>query len=158
MRIGITGHMNLTSATVDLVRAALLAELGRFDPATLTGTSCLAEGADSIFAQAVLDTGGRIEAILPAPDYRDTRVSVDHRPVLDALAVRAARVRYIAEASSMQAYAEANAAMLDSIDLLFAVWDGVPSAKTGGTADAVAAARARGVPVRVIWPEGAQRI
>lgn len=157
MRIGITGHMNLTSATADLVRAALLRELGRFDPATLTGVSCLAEGADSIFAQAVLDTGGRIEAILPAPDYRDTRVSASHLPVFDALADRAERVRYIAEASSMQAYAEANAAMLDAIDLLLAVWDGVPSAKTGGTADAVAEARGRGLQVTVIWPEGAQR-
>ncbi|MFC3494924.1 hypothetical protein [Glycomyces rhizosphaerae] len=157
MRIGITGHMNLTDATVDLVRAALLRELGRFDPATLTGVSCLAEGADSIFAQAVLDTGGRVEAILPAPDYRGTRVSADHLPAFDALADRAEHVRYIAEASSTQAYAEANAAMLDAIDLLLAVWDGVPSAKTGGTADAVAEARARGLQVAVIWPEGAQR-
>jgi hypothetical protein len=157
VRIGITGHMNLTSATADLVRLALLRELDRFDPATLTGVSCLAEGADSIFAQAVLDSGGRIEAILPALDYRDTRVGTGHLPVFDALAVRAEPVRYIAEASSVQAYAEANAAMLDAIDVLFAVWDGVPSEKTGGTADAVAEARIRELPVTVIWPEGAQR-
>jgi hypothetical protein len=55
-------------------------------------------------------------------------------PVFDALTQGAHRLRWVAEASSMQAYADANAAMLDSIDLLFAVWDGVPSAKTGGTA------------------------
>jgi hypothetical protein len=157
MRIGITGHMNLTPATVDLVRAALQRELARFEPRSLTGVPCLAEGADSIFAQAVLDAGGRLEALLPAPDYRDTRVGDDHLPAFDALAARAHDIRYVAEASSMQAYAEANAAMLDAVDLLLAVWDGVPSAKTGGTADAVAAARARGVRIKVIWPEGAQR-
>lgn len=157
MRIGITGHMHLTAATADLVRSALLAELERFDPAALTGVSCLAEGADAIFAQAVLDTGGRLEAILPARDYRDTRAGPGHRPVLDSLTARAASVSYIAGTSSVQAYAAANDAMLASIDLLLAVWDGVPSPKPGGTADAVAAARARGVPTQVIWPEGAQR-
>jgi hypothetical protein len=149
--------MNLTAATVDLVRTAFLEALERFDPADLTGVSCLAEGADALFAQAVLDAGGRLEAILPARDYRDTQAGPDHQPVLDALAARAANVSYIAETSSVQAYAAANDAMLASIDLLLAVWDGVPSAKPGGTADAVAAAEARGVPTEIIWPEGAQR-
>lgn len=157
MRIGVTGHMNLTPATVDLVRAALESELAKFDPGSLTGVSCLAEGADSIFAQAVLDAGGRLEALLPAPDYRDTRVGDGHLPTFDALAARAHTLRFVAESSSMQAYADANAAMLDTVDLLLAVWDGVPSTKTGGTADAVSAARARGVKIKVIWPEGAQR-
>lgn len=157
MRLGVTGHMNLTAATADLVRAALRSELARFDPADLTGVSCLAEGADALFAQAVLDAGGRLEAILPARDYRDAQAGPSHQPVLDALAARAANVDYIAETSSVQAYAAANDAMLASIDLLFAVWDGVPSPKPGGTADAVAAARNLGVPTRIIWPEGAQR-
>ncbi|MDN3238767.1 hypothetical protein [Glycomyces tritici] len=149
--------MNLTPATADLVRAALRSELERFDPVDLTGVSCLAEGADALFAQAVLDAGGLLEAILPARDYQDTQAGPVHRPVLDALAARAASVTYVAETSSVQAYAAANDAMLASIDLLLAVWDGVPSAKPGGTADAVAAARDLGLPTRIIWPEGAQR-
>ncbi|MCH7229740.1 hypothetical protein L0U85_02530 [Glycomyces sp. L485] len=159
MRIGITGHMNLTAATVDLVAAALKHELSRYDPAELVGVSCLAEGADAIFAQTVLDAGGRLEALLPAPDYRDTRVSQAHLPVFDTLVAQAHTTRYVAEASSMQAYDQANAAMLDSVDRMLAVWDGQPSPswKTGGTADAVTAARSRGVPITVIWPEGAER-
>jgi hypothetical protein len=159
VRIGITGHMNLTPATVDLVRAALHAELARHDPAELVGVSCLAEGADAIFAEAVLDAGGRLHALLPAPDYRDTRVSEAHRPVFDDLVQRSHETQYIAETSSMQAYEDANAVMLGMVDLILAVWDGQPSPewKRGGTADAVAAARAAGVPVAVIWPEGAER-
>jgi hypothetical protein len=40
---------------------------------------------------------------------------------------------------------------------LFAVWDGKPARAYGGTADVVAYAREHGTPVRVIWPDGAQR-
>ncbi|GAB3999397.1 hypothetical protein GCM10029992_28060 [Glycomyces albus] len=134
MRIGITGHMNLTAATADLVRDALKAELAQYDPADLVGVSCIAEGADSIFAQAVIDAGGRLEALLPAPDYRDTRVSEAHLPAFDALVEAAAETRYVAEVSSMQAYDQANATMLESVDRMLAVWDGQPSPdwKTGG--------------------------
>jgi hypothetical protein len=42
-------------------------------------------------------------------------------------------------------------------DELYAVWDGKPVRAYGGTADVVAYARERGTPVRVIWPDGAQR-
>jgi hypothetical protein len=47
--------------------------------------------------------------------------------------------------------------MLDHADRLFAVWDGKPARGYGGTADVVTEARNRGMPVRVIWPDGAQR-
>jgi hypothetical protein len=158
VRIGITGHMNLTAGTVGLVREAIRSELAPYGP-DVTGLSCLAEGADAIFAQAVLDAGGRLEVLLPAPDYRDTRVSEAHKPVFDDLVGRAHDIRYVAEESSMQAYEDANTAMLATVDWMIAVWDGQPSPawKRGGTADAVAAAQERNVPVMVIWPEGAER-
>ena len=38
-----------------------------------------------------------------------------------------------------------------------AVWDGEPARAYGGTADVVAEARKRGIPVTIIWPEGASR-
>lgn len=37
------------------------------------------------------------------------------------------------------------------------VWDGGPSGGHGGTGDVVDAARERGIPVTVVWPEGAAR-
>jgi hypothetical protein len=159
VRIGITGHMNLTPKTIELVMAAVKDELAQHDPAKVVGVSCIAEGADALFAQAVLDVGGRLVALLPAPDYRDTRVSEQHLAMFDALVDQADEIRYVAEASSMQAYDQANAEMLDGADYILAVWDGQPSPewKTGGTADAVRAARERGVPVTVIWPDGAER-
>jgi hypothetical protein len=47
--------------------------------------------------------------------------------------------------------------MLTRADHLFAVWDGKAARGYGGTADVVAEARKRNVPVTVIWPEGASR-
>jgi hypothetical protein len=47
--------------------------------------------------------------------------------------------------------------MVDQADKLYAVWDGKPAWAYGGTADVVAYAREHGVPVRVFWPDGAQR-
>jgi hypothetical protein len=50
----------------------------------------------------------------------------------------------------MQAYEDANTAMLDTVDLMVAIWDGQPSPewKRGGTADSVAGARERQAPLR----------
>ena len=47
--------------------------------------------------------------------------------------------------------------MVDEADELYAVWDGKPARGYGRTADVVAYARDRGTPVRVIWPDGAER-
>ena len=49
---------------------------------------------------------------------------------------------------------EAGRLMLDKADELYAVWGGKPARGYGGTGDVVAEARARGLPVRVISPQG----
>ena len=51
----------------------------------------------------------------------------------------------------------ASEALLDDVEHVVAVWDGQPSDGHGGTGDVVAAARARGLPVTAVWPEGAAR-
>jgi hypothetical protein len=47
--------------------------------------------------------------------------------------------------------------MLGLAGQLWAVWDGQPARGRSGTADVVAAARASGLPIRIIWPHGAHR-
>ena len=107
-----------------------------------------------IFARAVADLGGRLEAIVEvAQNPRDVL------PVDSPSRVRpAARQRgggggqlSLAEPTS-ESYMAASKLMIDAADELYAVWDGQPSRGYGGTADVVAYARARGKPVRVIWP------
>jgi hypothetical protein len=52
---------------------------------------------------------------------------------------------------------DASLRMLEQADELVTVWDGQPARGHGGTADVVAAARDRGIPVPVVWPEGVRR-
>lgn len=158
-RVGITGHMNLTPPTAALVDAAIREALAPYLPEGLTGLSCLAAGTDSIFAKAVLDMGGQLEVVVPSADYREHKVKPDHAPQFDALLRRASRVRTMPYATAdREAYEAANEALLGSSDRVFAVWDGEAPADQGGTAAVVERARSRGLPVEVIWPDGAARM
>jgi hypothetical protein len=47
--------------------------------------------------------------------------------------------------------------VLDRCERLFAVWDGRPSREIGISAQMVSAARDRGMPVEVFWPQGSDR-
>lgn len=157
-RIGVTGHMNLAAPTVSLVDAAIRQELLLYGGEELIGVSCIAAGSDSIFANIILDLGGTLEVILPATDYRDEKVDPENLPQFDWLMRQADAVRFMPYAkSNRDAYAAANAALISSVDRLFAVWDGGPSGSRGGTADVVQHAKSAGTPVVVIWPQGAMR-
>ncbi|WP_155375297.1 hypothetical protein [Catellatospora vulcania] len=157
-RIGVTGHLNLTEDTAALVGAELRALLAAYRPAELVGVTCLAAGADTIFAEAVVARGARLEVVLPAADYRERQVSPEHAADFDRLVACAASVRVLPhEHAGRAAYEDANATMLAGCDLLVAVWDGQPPADRGGTAAVVARAHALNLPVVVVWPEGARR-
>lgn len=157
-RIGITGHTNISRDTVPLVTEALRGALQKYNEGELRGITCLAQGPDQIFARVVLEYGGTVEVILPAADYREQKVKPDNLAEFDDLAGRARSIRTLPfEKSTRDAYMAASEQVLDSVDLLLAVWDGDPSGSYGDTADVVKAARKRGVTVAVVWPEGASR-
>jgi hypothetical protein len=156
----VTAHLSLA---VDLARQAAGKQSTRLAAAVSTyaddiaGVSNLADGADQLFAQAVLDAGGQLEVIIPAARYRDGLPESAHA-TYDALLSRASSVHRLDRIESdEEAHMEASNAMLDRAERLFAVWDGKPARGYGGTADVVAEARNRGIPVTVIWPEGASR-
>lgn len=166
VRVGVTGHLDLTDATARAVAAELRHHLSGLRgaaprpgaPAHLVGVSCLARGADAVFAQVLVELGGALEVVLPSADYREAQVDPEYAPLFDDLLGRAATVRTMPAARAGQAaYVAANDAMLAAIDRLVAVWDGEPAVRDGGTASVVTRARAQGIPVTVIWPPGARR-
>ncbi len=123
----------------------------------MTGISILADGADQIFARAVTDLGGTLEAVIPATEYR-TGLPAEAHPEYDSLLAQAVAVRRLPfTESTSESHMAASKLMIDEADELYAVWDGQPARAYGGTADVVAYAREHGTPVRVIWPDGAQR-
>lgn len=157
MRIGITGHSKLTPTSVPLVANALRVDLAQRDK-PLVGVSCLARGADQLFARAVLEVGGDLAVVLPSADYRDRKVKPENRDEFENLFGQAADVRVLPyETADRDAYAAAGDAVLADVDVLVAVWDGAPPDGKGGTGDTVHQAWERGLPVTIIWPEGAAR-
>jgi hypothetical protein len=155
-RIAISGHRGLPAPTSRLVDEAIRAALAEHAP-DLTGLSCLADGADQIFARAVTDLGGTLEPVIPAAQYREG-LPAESRPEYDDLLAQAAVVHRLPFTESIsESHMAASKLMVDEADELYAVWDGKPARAYGGTADVVAYARERIIPVRVIWPDGAQR-
>lgn len=157
MRVGITGHRGLSGDVAAWVRQRLSDEVAALPRDGLVGVSCLADGPDSWFAQAVLGVGGALEAVVPAAAYREG-LPAWHHATYDALLSAAAEVHATGrEASDPQAHMAGSELMVERVELLLAVWDGQPARGFGGTADVVAYAERQGVPVRVLWPEGATR-
>ncbi|WP_305788150.1 hypothetical protein [Symbioplanes lichenis] len=145
-----TGHIRLTRGSARPIYRELritLAELA--GDGDLHGVTCLAEGADSLFAKAVRSLRGSFDVILTGPPgHRTTR-----RLLRSARHVR--RVR--PDARPELRYAAASAEVLDSCDILVAVWDGSEDGTYGGTAHTVALARDQGKTVHVVWPPKARR-
>ncbi|MFE3196286.1 hypothetical protein ACFXHA_45325 [Nocardia sp. NPDC059240] len=150
--------MNITADTATLVYdeiAQLLTEAAQ--NGELTGISCIARGADSVFAQAVLDAGGRLEVVLPCRNYREQKVKPDHVEQFDELLSRATTVHVLEfDVAGREAYEAANELLVGSSDRLVAVWDSKPS-EQGGTGTVVELAQKKGVPVTIVWPTGAER-
>ncbi|MFE7131399.1 hypothetical protein ACFVIM_11105 [Streptomyces sp. NPDC057638] len=157
--LAVTGHMDLTDESVPLVRAALRTLLTAYED-NLTGVSCIAAGADSLFAEEVTALGGRLVVVIPSRDYRARKVKPAHAALFDRLVGVATDVVTLPyETANRDAYVSANEELLKRADRLIAVWDATPVSASGkgGTADTVELARAAGVPVDVVWPQGAAR-
>lgn len=153
-RLAITGHRGLPEQTAVLVDRELRDLAAATD---LTGLSCLADGADQLFARAVVDTGGTLEVIVPAERYRDG-LPVEAHAAYDELFAHASVVHRMGFIdSTSESHMAASRHMIDHADALVAVWDGKPARGHGGTGDIVAYAQQTDTPVTVVWPQGATR-
>lgn len=84
-RIAISGHRGLSTEVTGLVDKAIRQHLAEHaSGGTIIGLSCLADGADQLFARAVLDLGGHLEVVVPAEQYRD-RLPVEAHADYDEL-------------------------------------------------------------------------
>ncbi|MFB7082134.1 hypothetical protein [Streptomyces sp. NPDC056308] len=157
MRIGITGHRGLPSDVADQVRASLIAQIEALDTTDLIAISCIADGPDAWWAQLAVDAGAKLEVVIPATEYREGLPDWYH-PEYDQLLSRASDIhRTGLTKSTSEAHQAGSEILVGLSDHLLAVWDGKPARGYGGTADVVGYARQVGVPVTVIWPDGASR-
>ncbi|MGD9801024.1 MAG: hypothetical protein AB7F91_13180 [Parvularculaceae bacterium] len=136
MKIGVSGHRSRDGADWAWVRGAIDDIIAGAD--VTSGISCLAPGADRVFADAVLERG--CDLIVMAPTFPAGNGQSSVKGGTDFLAA-ASDVRAVHGATPDDAYLAAGKAVVDASDFMIFVWDGRPSRGLGGTADIVAYAR-----------------
>lgn len=142
MRVGVTGHQDLLHPA--WVAAQIRNALHEASP--LVGVSSLAVGADQLFAEVVVTSGGILEVVLPFADY-DRTFEPEALPRYKSLLRKAAHVRVLDFCGTDQErYLAAGQEIVQRVDWLIAVWNGQPAAGLGGTADIIAFARKLGRP------------
>jgi hypothetical protein len=136
--IGITGHRGLPPHTVQLIDTALHDALAEYSDSD-TGVTLLADGADQLFARAVLDRGGQIEVIVPADRYRDNLPRESHLEYDDLInhAAKVHRLDFVE--STAESHMAASELMISMVSELLAVWDGQPARGYGAWAQTVVA-------------------
>ncbi|HVF94316.1 MAG TPA: DUF4231 domain-containing protein [Sphingomonas sp.] len=170
LSLGVTGHraVALGEAGAERTRVHLREQLdalrdavarfavidGRWfgaEPPKLALLSPLAPGADQIAAEAALDAGWDLKAILPfaREEYAADFPAGVARTQLDAVLARASCVLELpgVREQPAEAYRMAGRATVAHADILLAVWDGQPARGQGGTGEVVADALQRGMPV-----------
>jgi len=150
-RVGVTGHQRLDHPEAwSWVAGMMRDELAKMAP-PLVAVSSLAIGADQLLARLVSERGGVVHAVLPFADIERT-FSPRDRPAYRSLAKQATVEVLDTPGTDEDAYLAAGRRVGELSDLMLAVWDGNPAKGKGGTADVVAYAVRRGVPLVHIEP------
>jgi hypothetical protein len=138
-RFGIAGHCVLDPDAREFVASACSALIVDAQRAgKVAAVSALAEGADTMFAEAALSAGATLEIVRPyhgfEREFNTARLRRRYRVLVDA-AHRETALPF--GSRSTRAYEAAMRRIADSCDVLVAAWDGTPPRGTGGTADTV---------------------
>ena len=162
MNVGVTGHRwnRLGHGDLRLLRASVRGALERIAESApgqpLRLVSPLAEGADRIVAEEAAALGWQLQSALPfaQAEYEKDFATTESRTEFRRLLARAAKVHELrgsrdSRESRDSAYTAVGRLVLDSSDVLVAVWDGASARGEGGTAQMVLEARERGLPV--VW-------
>lgn len=151
MKIGITGHQELPHpGTWNWVRDRI-AEVLAIQGEACRGYSSLAKGADQLFAELILEHGGSLHVIIPFRGYERTfegPALIQYR----ALLKKASKEVLYRDESDEDAYLAAGKRIVDSVDVLIAVWNGLPAKGKGGTADIARYSEFRKIPLIHINP------
>src|SRR5690606_36272276 len=131
MKVGITGHQEFESKDVQRWVEAQI-RLFVLTNQIEVGFTCLARGADQIFARVLLDHNIPYIAIIPSADYEDTFPDETTLTQFEYLRTFAAEVKNIGYAQATEeAFFEASKELVNSSDHIVAIWNGNPAKSLG---------------------------
>jgi hypothetical protein len=135
--VGVTGHQRLRGHEDWAWVATQVKDSICHVPLPVVGISSLAIGADQLFAETVLRGGGSIQVVIPFESYADT-FSEGDRLNFERLCRLSSQIEVLARVGSdEECYMAAGRHVVDSSNLLVAIWNGKPAEGLGGTADVV---------------------
>jgi hypothetical protein len=140
-RIGIVGHRYLAdSETIAFVKdqCTFLLKQALSEHSDVIALSAIAEGADTLFAEAALELGMPLEIVRPFDDYAADFETEDARARYEKLRAAArSENKLIHRERSDKAYGAAMSWIVTKSDVVVIAWDGLPAAGPGGTGSAV---------------------
>jgi hypothetical protein len=139
--LGIVGHRYLrddqTRAFISHESSVILKDT-RAKHDEVVALSAIAEGADTLFAEAAIDLDIPLEIVRPFEEYAadfEEGSARERYEKLRAVARREVKLPY--QRRSNKAYQAAMSWIVVESDLLAIAWDGQPAAGPGGTGDAI---------------------
>ncbi|MEU2393788.1 hypothetical protein [Streptomyces sp. NPDC007369] len=155
--IAAVGHADLSPDTLELVESEVRARLER-GAGNVPAMVRAGAGLPVAVGRAVRAAGRQLVVLLPAEGAVPAPLPQRDRAAAGELLVLADRAGLLEfDPGDRAARIGADEWMVRTSRRLLAVWDGSPSDGRDATAHLVAYARARGVPVDVLWPRGASR-
>jgi hypothetical protein len=151
--IGVSGHRNLSNSDElnNAIDDVLKKITNAFSAKSVQIISPLAEGADRIVAWRVINQYPH-SLVVPLPMKKseyilDFDTPASKEEFISLLGMADQVIDLPPQTSRALSYQSAGLYILDHCDVLIALWDGAPAKGLGGTAEIVAEARKRRIPV-----------
>jgi hypothetical protein len=137
VKAGITGHQEIGGETI--IEWVKLQIMNEFKSNNIElGYSCIAKGADQLFARILFEKRIDLVAVVPCKKYETTFTedkALNEFLFLKNYASKEIDLNY--DEPSEQAFFEGGKTVVNYSDILFAVWNGLPAKGLGGTGDVV---------------------
>lgn len=152
LRVGWTGHRDLEEVITRQAAAEVVKRLKQTHTA-IVGVGSVAVGSDLAIAEAFHESNAPLWLLLPETrsDFEPNAIP-ENAARIDTLLDVAADVQVTRPTTTDERYMETGVAIVESADLLIAVWDGDAAGGLGGTADVVNYATSLGLPIIRIHP------
>ncbi|MEU1264236.1 hypothetical protein ABZ473_19510 [Streptomyces cellulosae] len=155
--IAVVGHHDLTDGSLWLVESAVRTRLARLAGRARAMVRAAA-GTALASGRAARASGLPLAVVIPTSIGVPALPPPQDRPATGELLTLADQVRLLDyDPTDRDSCVGADERLVAAGSLLLAVWDGSRTDGRDATAHLVTYARARGIPVEVLWPEGAAR-
>jgi hypothetical protein len=136
MRVGITGHQDLGNVgTITWLKNELEDTISQLK--IEYGYSCLAIGADQLFAGILLKHNIPLIAVIPSENYEQTFDDELRDQYKRFLNCASEHIQLSHKQPSQIAFFDASKLLVNNCNVMIAIWNGLPAKGLGGTADVV---------------------